>query len=61
MAKKLAHVGRQSNGGRVAIDADRPDAGRILVVDDHAASLTLLSRLLTRDGHAVYRAGSGAV
>jgi putative two-component system response regulator len=33
--------------------------GRILVVDDQDANLTLLSRLLARDGHVVYRANNG--
>jgi putative two-component system response regulator len=36
-----------------------PTGGRILVVDDQEANLHLLSRLLMRDGHVVYRASNG--
>lgn len=36
------------------------DSCRILVVDDHADSATLLSRLLKMDGHVVYTAGTVA-
>src|SRR6266851_3471481 len=36
-----------------------PNAARILVVDDHEGNRTLLSRLLTREGHVVYTAKNG--
>jgi putative two-component system response regulator len=36
-----------------------PHAGRILIVDDQAANLVLLSRMLARDGHIIVRARTG--
>src|SRR6266849_3987813 len=36
-----------------------PNAGRILVVDDHEANRSMLSRLLKCDGHSVFEASNG--
>ena len=51
--------GRQSvSTGQVSTQA-APHTGRILVVDDLAANLTILTRLLARDGHVILTATSG--
>ncbi len=41
------------------MEAARPQAGRVLVVDDQAPNRLLIGRMLARDGHKVLEADSG--
>ncbi|WP_284736062.1 adenylate/guanylate cyclase domain-containing protein [Dongia deserti] len=52
----LGRIVRPRSGELIA---DKPDAYRILVVDDHESNRDLLSRRLTRDAHHVVTAATG--
>src|SRR6185437_8952502 len=56
-----AHPGGHGHAGAPSlVPVPAAAGGRVLIVDDQEANLALLARVLTRDGHVVLQARSGA-
>ena len=56
---RILPVYRETTGKGRGVEAVRPQAGCVLVVDDQAPNRVLIGKMLARDGHKVLEADSG--